>query len=281
MQCHPGIDAYIAHALKLHPNVSRTLLSGVGCAGGVALLRTAYEFAMAMTCRDKPARILVVACDLNSLGFHSELEQLRMGNFPVGLTLFSDAATAAVVSNGIGIDGPDKSYRPFEIRQWMHHTIPNSLNELRLMPTSIGKQKAQRSSWLYPTLIDVGPVSTISKKLPEMIADAVSEIFFELVSSMPKLVGSDGKVYQNPSDFDWDVHPGGIGVFDRIIQVMGLTRDNTTATVATYEDWGNSAGPTVLKVLDVRRSLPVKREYIVCCGFGNNVDITMLILRHR
>ena len=139
VQCHPGIDAYIAHRLKLHPNVSRTLLSGVGCAGGVALLRTAYELAMAMTCRDIPARILVVACDLNSLGFRSELEQLKQGHFPVGLTLFSDAATAAVVSNGIGSGRPDNAYRPFEIRQWMHHTIPNSLSELRLMPTSIGQ----------------------------------------------------------------------------------------------------------------------------------------------
>jgi type III polyketide synthase len=138
VQSHPGIDAYIADRLKLRPNVSRTLLSGVGCAGGVALLRTAYEFAMTMSYREKAARILVVACDLNSLGLRAELEQLRAGNFPVGLALFSDAATAAVVSNGIGSIGPKNTNAPFEIRQWMHHTIPNSLNELMLMPTSIG-----------------------------------------------------------------------------------------------------------------------------------------------
>ena len=145
VQCHPGIDAYVAHRLNLHPNVSRTLLSGVGCAGGVALLRTACEFAMAMTYRDKPARILVVACDLNSLGFRSELEQLKEGHFPVGLTLFSDAAAAAVVSNGIGSGGSDNVYRPFEIRQWMHHTIPDSLSELQLMPTSIGQQMPKKA----------------------------------------------------------------------------------------------------------------------------------------
>ena len=46
VQCHPGIDAYIAQALGLGPNVSRTLLSGVGCAGAVALLRTAYELGL-------------------------------------------------------------------------------------------------------------------------------------------------------------------------------------------------------------------------------------------
>ena len=128
-------------------------------------------------------------------------------------------------------------------------------------------------------LIILGPVSSISKKLPELIANAVSEVFSKTLSTMPELVGSDGKVYCNPNDFDWDVHPGGLGVFDRIIEVMGLTRDNTAATVTTYENWGNSAGPTALKVLDVRRTLPAKREFIVCCGFGNNVDITMLILR--
>ena len=61
---------------------------------------------MALTCRDEPARVLVVFCDLNSLDFHSESEQLKQGNFPVGLPLFSDAATAAAVSNGIGAGGP-------------------------------------------------------------------------------------------------------------------------------------------------------------------------------
>jgi type III polyketide synthase len=115
--------------------------------------------------------------------------------------------------------------------------------------------------------------------LPELIANAVKETFFNLISSMPKLVGKDNKVYKSPEDFEWDIHPGGVGVFDRIIKVMGLTRDNTTATVKTYEKWGNSAGPTVLKVLDIRRTLPCKREFVVCCGFGNNIDITMLILR--
>ena len=94
---------------------------------------------MAMTCRDIPARILVVACDLKSLGFRSELEQLKQRHFLVGLTLFGDTATAAVASNGIGAGRPDNAYRPFEIRQWMHHTIPNSLSKLRLMPTSFGQ----------------------------------------------------------------------------------------------------------------------------------------------
>lgn len=127
----------------------------------------------------------------------------------------------------------------------------------------------------------VGPISTISKKLPGLIASAVHEMFSNLISSMPKLVGSDGKLYENPGDFEWDIHPGGVGVFSRIMEVMDLTNDHTTATVTAYEKWGNSAGPTVLKVLDIRRTLPVKREYIVCCGFGNNIDITMLILRRR
>ena len=36
-----------------------------------------------------------------------------------------------------------------------------------------------------------------------MIVDAVREILFELISSMHKVVGRDGKVYQHPTDFDW------------------------------------------------------------------------------
>lgn len=155
VQCHPGFDAYVAHALGLRPHVSHTLLSGVGCAGAAALLRTAYELAIAASFKRKPARILVVACDLNSLGFRAEVERLNKGHFPIGLTLFSDAATAAVVSNGI--ESADQNQHPrsapaplnhplFEIRDWMHHTIPDSLTELRLMPTSIGSYSENRNS---------------------------------------------------------------------------------------------------------------------------------------
>jgi type III polyketide synthase len=93
-----------------------------------------------MSYRGEPARILVVACDLNSLGFRAELEQLKRGHFPIGLALFSDGAAAAVVSNDIGHTGLEKAYHPFEILKWRHHTIPDSLDQLQLMPTSIGQQ---------------------------------------------------------------------------------------------------------------------------------------------
>lgn len=124
-----------------------------------------------------------------------------------------------------------------------------------------------------------GPVSSISKSLTELIPRAVNKVFHDLLSSMPELIDSRGRICREPDDFDWDVHPGGLGIFDRIIEVMGITRDHASATITTYENWGNSAGPTLLKVLDIRRSLPMKREYIVCCGFGNNIDVIMLILK--
>lgn len=92
--------------------MSRTLLSGVGCAGTVALLRTAHEFATAAAYRCRAARILVVACDINSLGFRSELEQMRNGHFSIGLTLFSDAAAAAVISNGVETGGSKETRHP-------------------------------------------------------------------------------------------------------------------------------------------------------------------------
>lgn len=140
-----------------------------------------------------------------------------------------------------------------------------------------------RSIWLLrpfrPKLIASGPVSSISKKLPHLIPAAVRDLFLEIVSSADELVGSDGKRYRDPCDFDWALHPGGLGILDRIKETMGLSSDHICATAATYGQWGNSAGPTVLKVLDLQRLLPLRREYVVCCGFGNNVDITMLILR--
>lgn len=139
----------------------------------------------------------------------------------------------------------------------------------------------QQSTLAQNILIFVGFESNISKNLPKLIANAVQATISKILSTLPKLIGSDGKLYNNPSDFDCDIHPGCKDVYERIVEAMGLSRDNISATLIKYENWGNSSGQTVLKVLDVRRKLPAKREYTVCCGFGNNIDMTMLVLGRR
>lgn len=138
IQSHPGIDAHLQHRLRLRPDIRRTLLSGVGCAGAGALLQTAFELAAASTLKGEAARILLAACDVNSLGFRAELEKLKEGGFPIGLTLFSDGAGAAVITNEIGIEENQRTKMPYEILHSVSYTVPDSLDKLQLMPSAIG-----------------------------------------------------------------------------------------------------------------------------------------------
>ena len=111
-------------ALGLDLTVDRTLLHGVGCAGGLSALRLANSFAqlpsvssVAGSAGDgsRPPRILVVALEVTSTLVRSELEELdraggKMGN--VGVCLFSDGASAMVVGGGELLDGGEWADEP-------------------------------------------------------------------------------------------------------------------------------------------------------------------------
>jgi type III polyketide synthase len=103
-------------ALGLELTVDRTLLHGVGCAGGLSALRLANSLAQlppvfsgnASEGKSRSPRILVVALEVTSTLVRSELEELdrsggKMGN--VGVCLFSDGASAMVVGGGELLDG--------------------------------------------------------------------------------------------------------------------------------------------------------------------------------
>jgi type III polyketide synthase len=107
---NPGFESFLSQRLGFGKSVQRTLLHGVGCAGGVAALRTANELLLGAAHQDKPARALVVACEIPSIFIRRELEDLVKEQRPnVGLTLFGDCASAMVLSNGIGIKESERA----------------------------------------------------------------------------------------------------------------------------------------------------------------------------
>ncbi|KAL8908902.1 MAG: hypothetical protein Q9171_005245 [Xanthocarpia ochracea] len=64
---NPGYDLLVAQKLQLRHDLDRTLLHGVGCAGGLAALRAAAQLACGASLRRRPARILVHALRENEL----------------------------------------------------------------------------------------------------------------------------------------------------------------------------------------------------------------------
>jgi fungal type III polyketide synthase len=125
---NPGYDYYVARELGLGGNVERTLLHGVGCAGGMTALRTAANLALGATHLRKPARILVVTCELSSLMARSELDSIaEEGDLRIGVTIFADGSSALILSNGIG---EDESKPVYDLLGWEHYTIPETDHDI-------------------------------------------------------------------------------------------------------------------------------------------------------
>ena len=98
----PGFDLDVAIQLGLSADVNRTLLHGVGCAGGLSLVRAAAGIADAATLRGKPANILVLACEITSTTIHLELDEAETRADPSpGTVIFSDGAAAMILCNNI------------------------------------------------------------------------------------------------------------------------------------------------------------------------------------
>jgi type III polyketide synthase len=105
-QGNPGFDLLVNEKLGLSSSVDRTLLHGVGCAGGLAVMRTAAQLACGSTMRGRPARILCYACEVTT----------------------SNAAAAFVLCNDMGLQIQVKPI--YELLDWDVALIPGTKDEL-------------------------------------------------------------------------------------------------------------------------------------------------------
>jgi len=126
---NPGFDHYVAKQLGLNTSIEKVLLHGVGCSGGLAALRTAANIAQGASFRRRPARILVLACEITSLLVRSELESIAtLQETRIGVTLFSDCASALVLGNSFGDDAMEEPI--LELLGWDHRIIDNTDDDL-------------------------------------------------------------------------------------------------------------------------------------------------------
>jgi type III polyketide synthase len=122
----PGYDLFVSQKLQLSAGVQRTLLHGVGCAGGLSALREAANLAAAASSRGHPARILVFATELCSLFLRAELQAACRDdeNLHIAPALFSDASAALVVCNGPGMRNQQTPI--YELQEWGSAVIPGT-----------------------------------------------------------------------------------------------------------------------------------------------------------
>lgn len=127
---NPGFDHYVVKQLGMKSSVEKILLHGIGCSGGLAAIRTAANLALGMSFRKKPARILVLACEISTLLVRSELDSIdKEQAVRIGACLFSDCASASIVSNGSF--GEEQAVEPvYNILGWRHEILNDTEKDL-------------------------------------------------------------------------------------------------------------------------------------------------------
>ncbi|KAA8612637.1 BcsA naringenin-chalcone synthase [Pyrenophora tritici-repentis] len=261
-QGNPGYDLFVCQKLGLRPEVQRVLLQGVGCAGGLSALRTAAGIVAASSQKHRPARVLVMTCELCSLFLRAELQAaIRDGDsLHVAPALFSDAAAALVVCNG---DALGEAQKPiFELEEYGSMAVPGT------------------SGYMSYDIEKNGMIARITKDVPKAAVSAIIPMFKQLQSASSSSHGHGFPAHYSPlSTFDWAIHPGGAAILEGAKQALQLTDDHIKASLDVYRNYGNSSSSTVLIVLDKLRNMGKGRDKVVATSFGPGLSIEMCILK--
>ncbi|KAL9035834.1 MAG: hypothetical protein Q9214_006411 [Letrouitia sp. 1 TL-2023] len=256
---NPGFDHFVIKELGINCNVEKILLHGVGCSGGLAAIRTAANLALGSTYRKKPARILVLACEISSLLVRSELDSINEEQQTrIGVCLFSDCASSAILSNGISEDENEPVY---EVLGWRHEIINDTAEDLGF---------------------DVDPLGwkvVLSPRVPSLSAKAVEPAFQNMLNSIPELLKAN--IPPSAAEFDWALHPGGSLIITGVEQAMKLTQEHLRASYDIYMNYGNSSSATIISVMNRLREMGDGRDHVVACAFGPGIALEMMVLRRH
>ncbi|KAI1662012.1 putative type III polyketide synthase [Daldinia decipiens] len=266
---NPGFDHFVAKGLGITHQVEKVLLHGVGCAGGLAVLRTAANLALGHAMRRKAARILCVALEVSTTMVRSELNSIdELQETRIGACLFSDCASALVLSNGIGQPTAEPIY---ELLGWEHKIIPETETDLGFDVDAVG--------WKV----------VLSPRVPKLATEILRPSFIDLLENVSGLPAE----CKEASDFDWAMHPGGLTILTGAEKVMGISSEHMRASYDRYMNHGNSSSATIFSVMDRLRSKDMDamapggqvRDHVVGCAFGPGISIEMCMLkrnmRHR
>lgn len=200
----------------------------------------------------------------------SELDSIdKLQETRIGVCLFSDCASAVVLSNGLGDEGSAPGRPVYELLGWDHRIIPDTTADLGF---------------------DVDPAGwkvVLSPRVPKIAQGSLQKTFADLTSSVSLPPPWDDA---KPSDFDWAMHPGGATILSGAEKAMGLVPEHMRASYDTYINHGNSSSATIFSVLDRLRSKDMDactpdgrgpKDHIVGCAFGPGVAVEMCILKRH
>ena len=243
----PSIDAHLFNRLGCRPDVARSPLWGLGCAGGAAGLARAAEYATAFPER----RCLLVAVELCSLTF---LRGDASNSNIVATSLFADGAAAALVE-GAEAAGvlPNAGARPAVVAA-RSRTWRDSLDVMGWNMRNDGMQVV------------------FSKHIPSLVLREMPGVVAEFLASC---AASAGDVAH------YALHPGGRKVLEAYESALGLHPAQLSAAREVLAQFGNMSSCTVLFVLErLLRSPhpPLRGERILAGALGPGFSAELLLL---
>ena len=213
----PGLSSYISEILGLRPNAFLQDLLGLGCGAALPLLETARGLLAA----NSTTTIATVAVEISSAAFYLNDEPGVL----ISLCLFGDGAAAAIWRG-------ETQGGQFRFQNFRTIHKPEHREKIRFVNVG-GRLKNQ-----------------LHREVPELAADAVSELFGMRSGTPERLIA----------------HTGGRDVIEAIERVIPAHRLDATREV--LRRYGNISSPSVLAALEYSLSTDPESESLWLTAFG-------------
>lgn len=212
----PSVDALLANEIGCRPDIRRTPVWGLGCAGGVAGLARARDFALA----DPTSRVLLVALELCSLTFQkSDLSRRNL----VAAALFADGAAAAIVAGAGAPRRPARNGAALELLGAQSTLWPDSTDVM---------------GW---TLDGDGLHVVFSQDIPAIVRERVRP-------GVTSFLRAQGFALEDVAHMV--THPGGVKVLRAYAEALGLDASRLAHARDVLQRFGNMSAPSCLFVLE-------------------------------
>jgi len=248
----PSLDARLINRMRLRPDIKRTPIFGIGCAGGAIGLSRAADYALAYP--DQAAAILCVEiCSLTI-----QRDDLSPANL-IAAGLFGDGAAAAVVRGSATAKRPSTGSR----------------TSAREGPRILGCGSvfyADSEDIMGWDISESGFKIVLSPRLPDLIRK-------HLAGDVDTFLG---KYQLRRADIgSWVIHTGGPKVLNTIQDTLGLRDGDLDQSWNCLKEFGNLSSASVLLVLEdvVMNHAPAPGTHGVLLAMGPVFCTEIILVR--
>ena len=234
----PSLDALLLHRMGLRPDLERTPLYGIGCAGGGVGIARAADLA-----RARPGSVVaLVTVELCSLTLQPQ--DLSAKNV-VGAALFGDGAAATLLTAAPGSGA--------RVLDHASHTFPDSLDVM---------------GW---HLSELGLELVLSRELPDLVDREVKPLVNSFLDRHGMKTADLAHFVVHPGG------PKVIDAMERALCVPRGTLDATRRFLAAHGNLSSSSVLFLLKeLLEERGPAPGERALLVSFGPGFSAELVLL-----